>query len=277
MSGDRSVRLSATRGAACALLGPFLMVGAASATDPAFELLGRNADIQLSTITGGVGTASVAVVPSPDSVVTSDLAPAFLQVAGSGMASGESSPFTATIEAAWDLRQNYSVESTPAGAALHASGSIAVTGASFGTISGVPSVGPFTHAQHNYQSLRFSLSADTAFSVSGSTWGDEYIQLRVADTNAPYVGFNWPATYTTGPAPRAWSISGVLAAGDYVISNRLIPLSDSGWDYTMTFQGATVVAVPEPASAAMILAGIALMAAGARAKGRRPAGTRARA
>lgn len=257
------------------------MVGAASATaagtDPAFALLGRSADIQLSTITGGVGTASVAIVPSPDSVVTTDLAPAFLQLAGSGTASGESSPFTATIDAAWDLQQDYSVQSTVDGAALHASGSMAVAGASYGTIDGVPSVGPFTHAQHNYQSLQFSLSADTSFSLSGTTWGDEYIQLRVADTNAPYVGFDWPATYTTGPAPRAWSISGVLAAGDYVISNRLIPLNDSGWEYTMTFQGATVVAVPEPTSAAMILAGIALMAAGARAKGQRAAGTRSHA
>lgn len=245
---------------AAALLGQLALVGTAAA-DPTFGLTGREGELYLSTMTGGVGTASVQIDPVPGSLTANDLAPSFLQLAGTGNASATSSPFTATIEATWDLRQDYSVTQSVDGVVLHASGSMQVAGSSSGTSSGVPSVGPFNHSKHNYQELHFTLTQNTSYLASGVTWGDEYIQIRPEGGGSAIGAWNWVATYGPGATPADWSFSGLLAAGDYVISNRLIPLNNSGWDYTVTFLGATVAPVPEPETYALLLAGLATLAA----------------
>jgi hypothetical protein len=249
---------------AWALLGTFTIASAAYAA-PTVSVTGRDASVYLSTMSGGVGTAQVAISPSPELISTQSLAPSFLQIAGSDTASAVDGSFSATITGDWDLKQDYTLASSNAGAVLGASGSMAVNGGSSGSSAGVPSAGPFNHSKHNYQELRFSLSQATPFAITGTTWGGEYVQVRQSD-GSTYGGFDWVATYVAGNTPAPWSFSGVLAAGDYFISNRLVPLGNSGWDYSLTFEGAHVAAVPEPQSFALMLAGLALVGFAARAR-----------
>lgn len=247
--------------AALLLVGQLAFTGTAGAVVaiPSFQLNGRSADLYLSQMSGGVGTAGVSIAPGIGQVSSNELAPSFLQIVGADTSSVVSGVFTGTIEGQWDLRQDYAVSQTGAGVVLAASGSMDVRGSSFGSIGEVPSVGPFIHDKYNYQSLRFSLSGDTSYAVSGTTWGDEYIDVRLGGSNAPYGPWNWIATVGFGETPTNWSFSGVLAAGDYVISNRRIPLNNSGWSYTLTLQGATLAPVPEPKAYATLLLGLVLV------------------
>ena len=244
------------RATAWSLLGSCALASSAFAI-PMVDLNGRDADIHLSTISGGVGTAAVSITPAVGSLTSNDLAPSFLQIAGNDTVSAESGPFTATLVADWNLKQDYSIANAVSSVVIDASGSIAVLGSSFGAVGGVPSVGPFIHEQHNYQTLHFSLTEDTAYTISGSTWGDEYIDLFGGPQAA--LVFGGGQTYGPGDVPAQWSFSGTLAAGDYVIRNRLIPLGNSGWDYSLTLVGAQVAAVPEPETYALMLAGLSLM------------------
>jgi hypothetical protein len=256
---------SACCASVCVLLGSFAISSVACAA-PTVALTGRDATIYLSTMSGGVGTANVAITPSPDLISTQSLAPSFLQIAGSDTASAVDGSFSATIVGNWNLQQNYALADTGSGVLLSASGSIAVNGGSSGSIAGTPSTGPFSHYQYNYQELKFSLSQETPFSVAGTTWGGEYLQVRQAD-GATYGGFDWPLTYGASNTPASWSFSGILAAGDYTISNRQVPLGNSGWNYALTFQGAQIAAVPEPQTYALMLAGFALVGFAARKRG----------
>ncbi|MCZ4312928.1 PEP-CTERM sorting domain-containing protein [Comamonadaceae bacterium G21597-S1] len=259
-------RIGPVRTAVFVMLTQIAMAGIAHAAS-SVDLTGRESRIALSTITGGVGTAGVAITPSPDAIVTQETAPSFLQLAGSDTVSTQDGVFSATLVAQWNLQQDYRMANAGSDVVLSASGSIAVVGSSSGSIGDVPSPGPFNHDQHNYQELHFSLSEDTDFSVQGSTWGGEYIQVRQAGSSTQFGGFNWAATYVPGETPVAWSFSGLLVAGDYIISNRLIPLANSGWDYSIVFQDAQVAAVPEPQTYAMLLAGLALLGVAARRRG----------
>lgn len=259
-----TLRLSASAGL---LLGQFAI--AAAATGSTFDLSGRDADLYLSTISGGVGTASVQIVPTPGALATNSLSPSFVQLLGGDTASATSGVFTATIDAQWDLRQDYAVAQSVDGVVLQASGAMLVAGGSSGTVDGTPSPGPFSHSQHNYQELHFTLSQATFYTAAGGTWGGEYIQIRPEGGGGAIGAWNWPVTYVAGPTPGAWSLSGQLAAGDYVISNRLIPLNDSGWDYTVTFLGASIAPVPEPETYALMLAGLGAIGFRARSRRRR--------
>lgn len=96
--------------------------------------------------------------------------------------------------------------------------------------------------------------------MSGSTWGTEYIPLRLADSGHPYLPWNWIATTSPPSTDRtSWSFSGTLPAGEYVVSNQLIPLNNSGWGYTLTLSGASIAPAPEPQACVMPLAGMALL------------------
>lgn len=198
------------------------------------------------------------------------LAPGRLEIGGSGTADAADGQWAAAVTLDWHTWQEHGVANDTGDAVL--SGAGGHSSKLWSEVYG-PAIAPGTPGTRevrvwNLQNVFFTLDQTTAYTLSGSSFG-EYLPLTLArdDGTGTYVGVGLPGITAISP----YSFGGVLAAGRYRLSNFDLVQSDFqdsyayGWDYTMRFHD-TVAAVPEPE--ALVLMTLGLVALRARARRR---------
>ncbi|RVT52237.1 PEP-CTERM sorting domain-containing protein [Rubrivivax albus] len=198
------------------------------------------------------------------------LTPGRLEIAGSGRADAAESQWAAALMLDWHTWQEHGVANDSGDAVLTGAGGHGST--LWSEVYG-PAIAPGTPGTRevrvwNLQNVFFTLDQTTAYTLSGSSFG-EYMPLTLArdDGTGVYVGVGLPGITALSP----YSFGGVLAAGRYRLSNFDFVQSDFqdsyayGWAYTMRFHD-TVAAVPEPE--ALVLMTLGLVALRARARRR---------
>jgi len=191
-----------------------------------------------------------------------DLHTGLIEVNGAASGSDQFSVFSVTFDAIWDQRQDFNFRTLGSDAVLQASGALDVSMQSTGVTSTIPiSVSPATqyYTSRNWQAFEFTLDADTLYSFTGETFGGQSLQMH------RWAGADWvtaPAVISPGQGVGI-SNSGVLVAGLYRLRNTpndifrsQTAVTSNAWDYTLTLHN-TVAAVPEPATLASMLAGLA--------------------
>lgn len=262
-----------TRRAGRCAAGVLMLLAAAGTAQAAASITvtDREAFLGSQDYAGGLGTAPPAQIAG-EVLVSSSPTPATLSLVGGDEALTLGVFDTRNrLEATWALSQTYSAS----GNTLQASGHILATSAGQGTNVG----GSFTFdgggTHNNRQTIYFTVSEDTGYSASGAsgsqqiidveTWnGSEWVAYRGLEASwDPFVTYN---AGLDGAAPVTWSRSSTFLAGSYRIFNKrdfYTGNTDLGWSYSVQFTGpgASVSAVPEPQSVALMLAGLALLGA----------------
>jgi hypothetical protein len=196
--------------------------------------------------------------------VWSGVAGATVSLAGSGSGSDTSLVFSTSFTADWAQAQTFSFGRDGADSQLRASGSFTGTMQSVGSNSIDPPQPATQRMQSwNWQAFTFTLDQDTAYTLTGGSTGGQQLEMwwtspaGVTSYRGDVIGNTWLASFAN---------SGTLQAGSYLLRNFefvMSSLEDSyanSWDYTLTLRD-TVTAVPEPASLATLLAGLAVVGA----------------
>lgn len=212
------------------------------------------------TLTAGNGPSSVTFADGALTPVTS-LHSAPIVVAGADAGENSALVYYTSFAASWDQRQDFSFQTVGSDAVLNASGALGVTMSStwFNAASGTGG-SPATqyYSSTNWQAFEFVLDESTAFSFTGATASQSLQMYR-------WLNDGWvTAAYVISPGSGAsFSNSGVMEAGRYLLRNTPVTIlsiqtavTGNSWDYTLTLHD-TVAAVPEPATVASMLAGLA--------------------
>lgn len=214
-------------------------------------------------LTAGYGPAQVQFSDGSLTPLTS-FNPAQINLSGSQSGNAAFSVYLATFDAVWDQRQDYSFQTLGSDAVLQASGSVAVQMSStwFNTVLGAGG-SPTTqyYASSNWQAFEFELDEATAFTFSGATTAGQSLQMfRWFNDSWVTAAF----AITPGSGTSIFN-TGTIDAGRYLLRNTPAPFtvvttaaSGNGWNYSLTLHN-TVAAVPEPATALSMLAGLGLM------------------
>lgn len=209
-----------------------------------------------------------APVPTPggdwDGAPMTVLSPLSLMIAGSHFTELNYISWHGFVSETWDQAQSYSFGQEGADAVLAVQGHAAIE-----QVSQVCSefagciLASELHTSTNTLALEFSLDDITPYTLTGSTRGEQWIDLMRWDE----IGQQWNAVVSGLGATqdRAFSLDGSLVAGSYLLRNNPYPFSaggpadvDNAWTARLTLTGA-VAAVPEPGAAMLLLAGLGLL------------------
>jgi len=169
------------------------------------------------------------------------------------------------LDETWDQAQGFSFAQAAAGAELRIEGH--ATSSQTSEVCGTSGCFLATelHRSTNTLALTFTLDAGAAYSLAGSSSGGQYVDLLVWNEPAQ----RW-LPVVSGPfqtLDTPFNLSGTLAAGRYMLRNDPYMASGGGavdvvnsWNATLTLAGAIATAVPEPAPAALLAAGLASLA-----------------
>jgi hypothetical protein len=217
-------------------------------------------EVELCSIEGSLGSFTEPLT---------GVGPGLRGIAGSATANAADSLWAASMTLSWSTWQTHGWATSGSDLVLSGGGGHSSTLGS--SVSG-PGVEPGDEGTRqvsvlNLHTLVFTLDAPTAFSFSGSAFG-EYLPMQIArlDETGLFSG--------EGNIPDGFS--GTLDAGTYRLRNFHLLQNDFedewayGWNYTLTFHD-TVLAVPEAPPLALLSAG--LLAIGWRCRHR--AGVRA--
>lgn len=169
------------------------------------------------------------------------------------------------LDETWDQAQTYTFAQTAAGAELHIEGH--ATSLQTSEVCGSTGCFPASelHVSTNTVALEFTLDASNAYALAGSSGGGQYVDLLVWSELAQ----RWnPIVFgALQTKDTAFNLGGTLAAGRYMLRNSPYDFRAGGpddvvnsWNATLTLAGAVATAVPEPAPAALLAAGLASLA-----------------
>jgi MYXO-CTERM domain-containing protein len=206
------------------------------------------------SVTGSTG--SLAVVSGVDTPT--------LSVAGAGIGNDTALVFSTIFEATWAQTQTFSFGSVGDDSELRASGSFMGTMQSLGS-NGIQPPQPAAQRLEswNWQAFTFTLDQNTPYTLTGGSTGGQQLQMWWTSP-AGVTTYRSDVIGNTGLA--SFNNTGTLQAGTYLLRNFefvMASVEDSyanSWDYTLTFHD-TVTVVPEPRSAAMLLAGLVAVGA----------------
>lgn len=199
-------------------------------------------------------------------VTVTDFAPATLAIAGSAYKELHYMYWDGWLAETWDQAQTYRFGGDAAGAFLTGGGHATSTQDSL-ICSDITGCGLATesHRSTNILGLEFTLDAASPYRLSGSTSGDQWIDLLV--WYEP--GLRWNPVVFGGTATKniAFDLAGTLAAGRYLVRNSNQTFSGGGpknvvntWAYRLDLPGAVALPVPEPPAALLALLGIGWLA-----------------
>lgn len=168
----------------------------------------------------------------------------------------------------WDLSQSFAVDAGAhtfsASGATHLVNSGEVWG-----LNCTPCLPTMQIDAQNTQALQFTLSEASRYSFHSVASTEEWVDLlKWSPQSNGWAPVWYGALDNQG---KTWDSSGTLQAGLYMLRNNPYGqradtghlVHDSSWSYTMTLPDAVLAPVPEPAIAAMLSAGL-LLIAGAR-------------
>jgi hypothetical protein len=208
--------------------------------------------LELCSVSGSLG--------SPDTALHGT-APGRLEIAGEATAQAADGSWGATMTLAWSTWQEHALTQAGTDAVLSAAGGHSSTLSSAVSGPGAVQPGTRTVSVWNLQRLDFRLDQATAYTLSGSNFGEyQPLGLFRDDGTGQFVSVALPGITALSP----FSFGGVLMAGLYRIQNYDAVQADFqdsyayGWDYALTLHD-TVAAVPEPGSMAMLAMGLAVV------------------
>ena len=241
-----------------------LAVLAGAPATAATATLTHRVSVSQIELTGGYGPAIVGFTDGSLVPVTA-LGPSEILDIGADSTAGRYAAYEVSFAANWDQRQNYSFQTLAGNAVLAASGALLVSMNStwynhVGGLGGAPATQQYT--SRNWQAFEFRVDEATPYTFSGQTIGGQRLQMFQWLLN------DWISVPNLGPGEgESFGSSGVLAAGQYLLRNAPSPIvrtqtavTTNQWAYALTLHGA-VAAVPEPATVASMLAGLACLGA----------------
>jgi hypothetical protein len=188
-----------------------------------------------------------------------------LAIAGSDHHDIQYLGWTGFLDESWNQAQTYRYAQTAAGAELHIEGH--ATSLQTSQVCGPTPCAPASelHVSTNTLALEFSLDTANPYTLAGNSSGGQYVDLLVWNELAQ----RWhPIVF--GPLQTkdtAFSLSGTLAGGRYMLRNNPAAQRAGGpddvvntWNATLTLAGAVATAVPEPTPVALLAAGLASLA-----------------
>jgi hypothetical protein len=193
--------------------------------------------------------------------VVTDLASPTILLQGTGTGFDTDLVFSTSFDADWAQSQTFSLTQSGADAVLKGSGQVVVNMASIGSNGINPPVTPAVQgfASVNWQTLYFSLDQATSFQMSGGSVGGQKLEF------SRWTGDSWQLLQNESfpTVFESFDYGGSFQAGDYRLRNLQLTFGNSlsglnnRWDYTLTLAD-TVAAVPEPGTAALWLAALAM-------------------
>lgn len=173
--------------------------------------------------------------------------------------------WTGFLDESWDQAQTFGFTQAADGAELHVEGH--ATSRQTSEVCGSTGCFPASelHLSTNTVALEFTLDAGNPYTLAGSASGGQYVDLLVWNELAQ----RWfPIVHgPTTTMDRSFDLSGMLDAGRYQLRNSPYDFRAGGpddvvntWSATLTLEGAVATAVPEPAAAALLAAGLASLA-----------------
>lgn len=166
------------------------------------------------------------------------------------------------LDETWDQGQSFSATQVGSDTQLRIEGHATITQTSE-VCSATTGCGLASelHRSTNTLKLDFTVDAATPFLLDGLTSGGGYVDLLRWDVPAQ----RWFSVIGVGALTtidRSFSLAGNLATGLYRFESSPYTFSGSGgdvnnrWDATLSLQGSTLAAVPEPAAWAAWLCGL---------------------
>jgi hypothetical protein len=182
----------------------------------------------------------------------SNLEPRTLAIAGNRHAPLHYLFWDGFLDETWSQNQTYDFGDGAQGAVLNAAGASSITQVS--QVCGLGKCGLATelHRSTNTQSLEFTLSGASAYDLTGSTRGGQWVDLSRWDENFG----QWTSVVFGAIATRDsdFALSGELSAGLYRIGNDPYTFTaggpddvDNAWSYTLTLKDASTVPLPAAA------------------------------
>lgn len=184
--------------------------------------------------------------------------PGRIGIRGEATAYAEDGLWAAEMGLRWETWQQYALSSSGSDLVLSATGGHESSMVSLVYGPGAQQPGTRETTVHNLQTFVFTLDQATAYTFSGSAYG-EYMPIQLSRWDAGSGQF-----VDEGGLPSTFS--SVMAAGTWRIRNFHLLQNDFesdwayGWEYTLTLHD-TVTAVPEPGSVAMLALGLAVVGA----------------